>query len=258
MKKKIYTLAHNLDLLKQIDNDGNRFTASERADLSEKELGESIFKTKESLLRYYLPLDFKKSESWIFVYDIIKENGYRNILSLGSGPCVQEYLLKKTLSPDSQIVATDFDSFIINKAKLFFPELIVEQFDFFTDDISDLHRRLNIEFDLAIFFGSSYVMDDIEFKKLFADLKKIGVKKIIDFQAGYMNKKNVLMNYLPFFLANFIRRIFGKSQIERYKGKFHGYTRDKKELRRLYKNSGLKIQNELESKTCYRYFVVLE
>ena len=39
MKRKMYTLSHDIELLKQIDNDGNRFTSEEHSYLEEKEFG---------------------------------------------------------------------------------------------------------------------------------------------------------------------------------------------------------------------------
>lgn len=258
MKKKLYTYDQNLNLLKQRNK--GIVSSVERSFFTKKELGEIAFNSKEDLLSYFLPQDFKKAESWSIVLDVVKENGFRNILSLGAGPCVQEYLLKKALPPEVKIIATDFDSFTINKVKTFFPELIVEEFDFFKDEITDLQKRLGIEFDLVIFFGSSYVMDDIDFIKLFGDCKKIGVKRIIDFQAGYMNYKNVIMNYLPSNINNFIRKMFRKSTLPNKNNTalFHGYGRNRSELRSLYKKSDLKLQKELTNKTGYRYCAILK
>src|SRR3990167_655141 len=130
VKIKIYTLSHDVDLLKEIDNDGGQFTAEEHAYAIEKEFGETIFKTRENLLRHYLPGNLPKLGSLGFLIDSIKRNGYRNILSLGAGQCVLEYLLKMSLPEESQVVACDFDSFFVKKAREFFPEIIAERFDF--------------------------------------------------------------------------------------------------------------------------------
>jgi predicted RNA methylase len=259
MKRKIYTLSHDVDLLKEIDNNGGQFTAEEHAYAIEKEFGKTVFKTRENLLRHYLPGNLPKLGSLGFLIDSTKRNGYKNILSLGAGQCVLEYLVKMSLPEESQVVACDFDSFFVKKAKEFFPEIIAERFDFFKDEIESLQAMLNIEFDCVVFFGSAYVMDDMEFIKLFSDLKKVGVKQIIDFHAGYMDSKAVIMNYLkPLTMNSTLRKMFHKPPITswEYSGKFHGYSRNRSELRRLYKNSGLKLQEEI-SLSGYKYVAIL-
>jgi len=260
MKRKIYTLSHNINLLEEIDNDGGQFTAEEHSYAIEKEFGETVFKTKESLLRHYLPGNLPKLGSLGFLIDSIKANGYKNILSLGAGQCVLEYLLKMSLPEDYQVVACDFDSFFVKKAKDFFPEITTEQFDFFQDDFASLQSKLNIRFDLVVFFGSAYVMDDKEFIKLFGDMKKEGVKEVIDFHAGYMDSKSVIFNCLSPFTSNpLVRKIFRKpprGTSDGYRGKFHGYSRNRGELTRLYKKSGLEIKKEL-SVSGYKYVAIL-
>jgi len=259
MKRKIYTLSHNVGLLKEIDNNGGQFSAEEHAYAIEKEFGETVFKTRENLLRNYLPDNILKLGALGFLIDSIKKNGYKNILSLGAGQCVLEYLLKMSLPKETKVIACDFDAFFIEKAKEFFPEIIAERFDFFKDEISSLSSKLNLEFDQAVFFGSAYVMDDTEFIKLFSDLKNIGVKQILDFHAGYMDWRAVIHNYFsPLASNSIVRKIFHKPPItvEGYRGKFHGYSRNRSELIKLYKNSGLELQGEI-SVAGYKYVALL-
>lgn len=258
MKRKIYTLSHNADILKEIDNNGGRFTAYEHALAIRNEVGETQYKTREDLLRHYLPVYLPLLSNLGFLVDSIRKNGYRNILSLGSGPSVLEYILKMVLPEESRMIVSDFDPFIVEKVREFFPELIVERFDFFNDDIRSLQSGLNIEFDVVVLFASAYVMDDTEFIKLFTDLKKIGVKQIIDFHAGYMGPLHVMMSYLkPLTTNSTIRRIFHKPpSVQGCRGKFHGYSRNRSELRKLYRNSGLSLQQEI-SVSNYKYVAIL-
>lgn len=121
-----------------------------------------------------------------FLIPFIYDNGFKNIISLGAGQCVLEYLLRYALPEDSNVIAADFDSFFIKKAKLHFPTIIPVEFDFFKDDMGDLQKRLKIHFDLAVFWGSAYVLDDSDFIRQFRSLKSIGVKRIIDFEGGYI------------------------------------------------------------------------
>ena len=114
MIKKLYTHSHSIDLLKEIDNDGEQFTAEEHAYIMKTEFGKNVYKTRENLLRVYLPGNLLKLGSLGFLIESIKQNGYSNIISLGAGQCVLEYLLKISLSEESQVCACDFDSFFID------------------------------------------------------------------------------------------------------------------------------------------------
>lgn len=259
MKQKIYTLSHNTNLLKEIDNSGGQFTAEEHAYVIEKEFGETVFKTKEDLLRSYLPGNLPKLGSLGFLIEMIKKNEYRNILSLGAGQCVLESLLKMSLPEETKVFACDFDSFFVEKAKQFFPEITAARFDFFKDELPSLKQELNAEIDLAVFFGAAYVMDDQQFISLFSDLKKIGVKQIVDFHAGYMDSKGVIRYFLQPLTTNAtVRKLFRKPSKKEgdFRGKFHGYSRNRSELRRLYKKSGLSILREI-STSGYKYVAIL-
>jgi hypothetical protein len=261
MKIKLYTLSHDVNILKEIDYNGGQFTAEEHAYAVKKEYGETTYETKEQLIRDYLFKDSNKLECLSFLIDHINGSGYKNILSLGAGPCVLEYLLEMSLPEKSQLIAADFDEFIVEKAKKFFPQLIVEKFDFQKDDFKSFRTKLDISFDLVIFFGSAYIMDDQEFIKLFGDLKKNGVKQIIDFHAGYMNIKSQIMHGpLNFLRTNpTIRKWFRTTPLanDGYRGKFHGYGRNRSAIKKLYKKSGLSVKLE----TCiggYKYVSILE
>ncbi len=258
MKRKLYTLNHDNSILKEI-NPSEIFTAKEHAYALEKEFGKTYFKSKEDFFRYFLPKNFMKIARLDLLINTIKENGYQNILSLGAGTCITEYFLKMSLPKESQVVACDFDSFLVKKTQKFFPEIIVKQFDFFEDDIESFQADLNIKFDLALFPASAYVMDDIEFINLFGNLKKNGFKQIIDFHAGYMDSKAVMREYLkPFRENSTLRKIFRKPPIKsgEFLGKFHGYSRSRGELRNLYKKSGLEILEETSTINC-KYVAIL-
>lgn len=234
MKRKIYTKSHSEDLLREIDNDGGEFTAAEHAYIIEKDFGKE-YETKESLMRHYLNSGYGKLSALGFLIKYVNDNGFKNVISLGAGQCVLEYLLKCALTEDSNVIAADFDMFFIKKAKLFFPSIIPVEFDFFKDDINDLSKKLGMKFDIAVFFGSSYVMDDYDFIKLFRGLKEIGVKRIIDFQAGY-----IPFSEIPKTIASKLKSYVTTE----YRGKFHGYSRTCGEVRRLYKQAGIDLIQE--------------
>jgi len=259
MKRKMYTNSHDVELLKEIDHDGDQFTAEEHAEVIEKEFSKTIFKTRDNLIRHHLIDVLEPRLS--FLVNFIKENNYHNILSLGAGPCVNEYFLKMALPENTKVVACDFDAFFIKKAQEFFINeagggIIPVQFNFFQDSVQSLKNDLNLDFDLATFFASAYVMDDKEFITLFGDLKEIGVKKIIDFHAGYIDYKKFIRYCLtPLTKKPLLRRLFRKP-LRTYQGKFHGYARSRSEIKNLYNKSGWNIDREL-SMSGHKYIAVL-
>jgi len=238
VKYKLYTKAHNEKILKTVDNDGGQFTAEEHAYVIEKEF-KKYYKNKDALLGWYLPEAASSFVPLRWLIQHIKENGFKNIISMGAGNCVHEYILKCALPEECNVTATDFDSFYIEKSKSFFLSINSITFDFFKDDIS----MLNSNFDLAVFFGSAYVMNDEQFIHLFKQLKENNVKQIIDFHAGYIPYEHVP----KYFVGNVLRKL---NLLTNYRGKFHGYVRTKDELRYLYKETGAKSVVE---KSIYPY-----
>ena len=258
MKNKLYTQSHNKALLDEIGN--GQFTSEEHAFVLEKEFGDTVFSSRESLLKYYLSNNINKLCALQLLNSIVVTKGYRNILSLGAGPCVLEYLLKLSLSESTNVIASDFDAFFIEKASVYFPEVLALRFDFFNDSINSFLSENNIKADLAIFFGSAYVMDDNDFIKLFKGLKECGVSQVIDFHAGYMDCIGVIKSIIsPVTKNRKIRKLFGKSQtIDLQKaGKFHGYSRSRSELMRLYRSSGWTVVRKIKV-SGYKFIAILE
>ena len=219
------------------------------------EVDSDNFKSKDLLIRWYLSENERKLPALEFLTEYIKTKHFTNILSLGAGTCVLEYLLKSALPAEFKVVATDFNSFFIEKARLLLPDILPVEFDFFKDHISDLEALLETRFDIAVFFGSAYVMDDPQFINLFRGLKDAGVKWIIDFHAGYMDLREVLHSAISLVTqSSALRRMFGKLPLNL--GKFHGYARSRGELRRLYREAGVSVLQE-KSIGCYKYVAIL-
>ncbi|MDD4910432.1 MAG: class I SAM-dependent methyltransferase [Candidatus Omnitrophica bacterium] len=260
MKIKYYTKGHNLDLLRQVDNKGEIFSAEEHAYVMEKEFADR-FKSREGLLFWALSGDGKRLSDIGFLMDYINKKGFTNILSLGAGNCISEYLLRFGLPGNSKVVAADFDPYLIDKAKELLPGITPVRFDFFKDDVREIKDKLLPGgIDLAVFLGSSYVMDDDNFILLFKRLKEIGCKEIMDFQGGVICLDKLFNSYLlwPLKESSFIRMMLGKPLVKKdsYKGKFSGYLRSRGECRRLYKKAGLRIFKELSAGS-YRYVSIL-
>jgi len=209
MKRKIYVEAHEADALKDATEE-SQITSREHAFLTERKYSDN-FKSKDALIRWYLSENERKLPALEFFTEHVKANRLTNILSLGAGACVLEYLLKSAIPAEFKVVATDFDSYFIEKAKLLLPDIIPVEFDFSKGNIAHLQTSLQVCFDIAVFFGSSYVMDDPQFVNLFKNLKGAGIKQIVDFQAGYMDLREVISSAMsPVKRSSALRRLFGK------------------------------------------------
>jgi hypothetical protein len=257
VKRKLYTKTYSSDLLETLGNENSIFTAGEHSYASEQQFGEYFYST-ETLLRWYLSQSPNKLAALGFLIEHIYNNEFLNILSLGSGPCVLEYLLKCSLPVDAQVVAMDYTAFFIEKAQKLLTNIKAIEFDFFNDDLFKFNDKLKINFDMAVFFGSAYVMDDLQFVHLIKNLKEIGVEQIIDFHAGYMNWKAIIGYLLePLRKMAITRKLLRRPPLHNQIGKFHGYSRSRGELRRLYQEAGFSLVRET-SVGDYRYVAILK
>lgn len=232
----------------------DRLPIEESARLLERKVHEH-FEDRDTLIRWYLESDENNVEALCLVYRFMLAHRYRHIVSLGAGPCVIEHLLSRWLSDESRIVAAEYNPYYIEKAKAFFPSIHVEPFDFFRDDVSTLKRHFTHNCDLAVFFASAYTMDDDTFVKQFSKLKELGVNAVIDFHAGFMSWRS-----LPVLMLSALQwRVARTFKMRRFTEGwfFHGYARTKGELRRLYREAGLVVAQELSLRHQYRYVAVL-
>lgn len=245
MKHKLYTYSYDEENLKGIIID-KLFTSKEHS-LAEKKQWGLNYKTKEDLFRAYLPAAYKSLANCQNLVDLIINNNLQNIISFGAGAPVREYLLKLILPIKFNVVATDFDTFIIKKVEKYFPEITVKEYDFANQDLKIFLNQNNLKIDLAIFFGSSYVMDDHDFIRVFKDLRNNGARYIIDYNAGYISfKEQLKLYFIPNFIRNksILRKLTGRKNLSnRSKGKFHGYARSRDSLRKLYTKSGWNIKD---------------
>lgn len=265
MQRRLYTRGHDFDLLQQVDNQGQQFTATEHAHVIATELGHTVFASRDQLLRHFIPAYLHR----LFLLDVlaaaVRTRQFRSVWSLGAGPCVFEWLLTYALPSDVRVVASDFDPFIISKAQAYLPEVQAYQFDFYQDDPAVLQQQAQVAPDLVYFMGSAYVMDDACFIRLLRALKALGARQIIDMYAGYMGWDDMLLTLNHEWQAPLrhhagLRRLFGKAPLtaaQRYPGKMHGYGRSRGELRRLYRASGWTIAREWRAAD-YRYVATLE
>ena len=130
MKHKIYITPQNVNI-----------SAGEHAYPIDHHLTKDAFLSKEEYISHFLKNEWHKLSSLQLLTERILVKNYKNVLSLGAGQGVLEYLLKLTLSREHKIVSSDFDPFFVEKAKEFFPEIRSVKFNFFQDSIKDIEKK---------------------------------------------------------------------------------------------------------------------
>jgi hypothetical protein len=214
------------------------YTADDHKQLTERVYGKGL-ESREALMRTLLQRDSAKLTLLEFLIDDLRKQAGRYVLSLGSGACLWEYLLKMSLPDDSRVIATDFNPLLVERAKMFFPTIEVEPLTFDSEALSILLRKIKVPLDLAFFMCSAYAMDDELFISILKVLKRNGVKRIIDIHAGYIS-----FSRLPRILYRHIRAELRFKLSGMNKGKHDGYGRTRNSLRKLYRKAGLEILDE--------------
>lgn len=259
MEQKLYTKGHDLGLLRSLGNPEQKPTAQEYAYLFENEFS-GKFESKEKLLNWFLSSKAQKKLSEIsFLIEYINKKGYKNILSLGSGISVFEYLLKRGLNADVKVVVTDFNPYLVGQAKKLFPEISPHVFDFCNGDVGKFQADLGVKFDLAICLGSTFVMEKEDFIKFLRGLNNSGIKEVMDFYGAYIDFNYFFRNVVLLSIkeSNLVRKVFGKPALKKdFIGKFHGFARSRGNLRRIYKQGGYRIAKEFYQSS-YNYAAIL-
>lgn len=91
--------------------------------------------------------------------------------------------MKRICQEKINVVATDYDLYMVERAKELFPEISVKAYDFYKDDIEKIVEEYKV--DTVVLFGAACSMDNtryIEFSRTLKELKS--VKFIYTFEAG--------------------------------------------------------------------------
>jgi len=256
MKIKIYTLDHDLEILENIEPNDEIFSAKAHAYMTEKQFG-SKFDSPEDLISGYLKENHTKLVALSFLIEFIESNNIKNMISFGAGECVLEHILSVVLPPpEFKILTTDFDEFYIEKAKVFFPNISPLKFDFFTDNLKDFCKGRMMNIDLGISFNSFYVMDDPQFINFLKQCSELDIKRVIYFSSAVLSF-SAIMRHL-FFQNNTLRKIFNKKPINHENlGKFHGYMRTRKHLKKIFQKGGYCIQKNTSLHRSYKNVFIL-
>jgi hypothetical protein len=240
MTKRLYTRPLVLPIVGDTP-----FTPEEHARVYQAEW-ENHFASTQNLLRWYLQVDGNKLSAAGFLIGFAARVRVETIVSFGAGPAVIEYVTSMGLPSPSLMLATDFDPWLVQRTGDLLPGIHTALFDLYYDDPAELVDSAGRPPDMAIFLGSSYVMEDARFIEFFRRLGEVGVHYVVDFQAGYLP----LMGWARAQAARLIRRHPPAD------AKFHGFARTRLELRRIYRASGLRIESE-SAVGPYRYVAVL-
>lgn len=147
----------------------------------------SSFISKDKLVDYYMSHGYEQ-KYFDMICEFIEKYNIKSIIGFGSGLCVFEFLLKKKY-PGLVIAATDYNEKCIYNAKKFFPELKLMLIDFYKQNIYDVIDEFGHGFDLALFRGCSYAMNDSRFVPFMSAIRESNVKYIIDSPGGIIDDK---------------------------------------------------------------------
>lgn len=152
-----------------------------------------------------------------------------SVLSLGCGDCLHEFALKYE-TPQVNIIATDYDPFVIERVKELFPEIDrAEVFDITKDDFSQYKGQC----EAILMIGVDYTLSRSEMLSLFRRVKETGarhliiIRSCISIRRALIGKAYLAMGYHP-------------------PGRFHGWARTRGEFKKLVKMvSGIKLRGML-------------
>ncbi len=232
-----YTTEYS-DEAKAVQKNGDFLNSTDHSEMSKIDFM-SHYSSRPELIEWYFGYlsNERKLDAVGKTAMLIKQKGYRKILSFGSGPGILELFLKQMFGNKVDIMATDYDLFYVEEGrKLLGEDILFEQFDFYNDDLNKLLESFFP--DLVVFFGSSCSMDDNTYYNFLTTLKKLGVRAILSFEAGIISEKEMRMKKIRLCIDS-VRRFYKripKNELHNV----HAYVRTKKELEHiLYRSNFL-------------------
>ncbi|MBI1388557.1 MAG: hypothetical protein GC154_08925 [bacterium] len=254
MKIKAYTTLGIEELASRQENTLERFSSAEHEAMVSQNTGENA-SSKEDLIRSYLIDNYTKFGALGWFIHTVHENQCKNIVSFGAGFGVLEYLLSMSLPDDAVVIATDFDGVMVDAAAKYLSPIQARRFDFFQDDVKSLCDEIGAPIDLAVFWGSSCVMDDDELIRLLTSLYKAGVRVVMDFDAASMTAWNMIKREAQLWKVRLVRQVRRIPLVNliappsgplgpvwpSHPGKFHGWHRTPDHLIKQYDAAGWRL-----------------
>lgn len=242
---------------KKIGDEKRILSAEEHSAMSELDFS-SHYKSKESLIKWYYNyisnIDKVELIPAVIKYVYANSSNIRRIVSFGAGSGVLEYFISLILQDDVNIIATDYDAFLVKKGNELLGEKVEFQtFDFYKDTVEELVAK-NGKIDLAIMIGSACSMDNETHRKFLVELRENGIERIITFEAGVKSRLFMLKKKLQL-LIHAIARWILKIDNRELKA-CHAYQKSISEVKRIYNAAGYKYKS-INSKA-YKYGFLLE
>ena len=239
MEIKLYTFSHNIKLLKNSTKNEQPFTSEEISNISFKEYHLLKFKGlyKTVLQNKALLLE---------IIEFIKKNDIKKIVSIGSGFPIQEYYISKKTG--AEILCYDFDKAIIKYSKIIFKDKISIQFYDMNTSLNNIIKQ-NHDIDCAIFLQTLYIFNSKQYVKYLEEVNNLKIKYIIDYPSIISLQiilKTKVSRLIRFPIKKLLIKFFPNLD-KFYIGKFHGYSRTKSSLIKIYNASNLKIIKHFKS-----------
>ena len=239
MEIKLYTKSHNLKLLKKNTKNDQPFTSEEISNISLKEYHLLNFKDLyKRVLQHKADL--------LEIIEFIKKNNIKKIVSIGSNFPIQEYfIMKKT---GAEILCYDFDKTIIEYSKIIFKDKISIQFYDMNTSLNNIIKQ-NHDLDCVIFFQTLYIFNTKQYIKYLEEVSNLKIKYIIDYASITSLQiifKTKVSRLIKFPIKKLLFKFFPNSN-KFYIGRFHGYSRTKSSLTKIYDASNLKITRNFKS-----------
>lgn len=234
-RKCDYTVEYSNNAKQSHMNTNKILTAEEHSKMSEIDF-KKYFISKESLINWYFSYlsNIEKIDIISLIGREIKVGEIQRILSIGAGPSVIEYGIKKIFGDRIELICVDYDSYIIKNVKRLFPDILADQFDFTQDSINEIIKRYSP--DTILMVGSGCSMDNHQLQKFLKEIRSENVKRIYCFEAAIVSKITIGKICL-----NRIVHLF-KEKTYNFNHSFHAYYRTKKETLKIFYNSGWKIK----------------
>ena len=233
MQFKLYTKSHDLNLLRNNTKNKTPFTSEEKSNVSFKENHSLKFKNL-----YKKILEHK--EDLLVIIQFIKKNNIKRIVSIGSYYPIKEYYISKKTGVE--ILCYDFDKPIIKNSKIIFKDKISIQFYDMNTHLSNIIEP-NHNIDCIIFFQSLYIFNSKEYVKFLEEVNKLKIQYIIDCASITPLKlflRSMIARLIKFPIKILLLKFFPNSN-KFYIGKFHGYSRTKSSIIKIYNILNLKI-----------------
>ena len=233
MEIKLYTKSHNIELLKNNTKNDQPFTSEEISNITLKEY--HLLKFKDLYKRV-----LQHKVDLLEIIEFIKKNKIKKIVSIGSNFPIQEYYISKKTG--AEILCYDFDKTIIKYSKIIFKDKISIQFYDMNTSLNNIIKQ-NHDIDCVIFFQTLYIFNSKQYVKYLEEVNNIKIKYIIDYAAIISLQiifKTMVSRLIKFPIKKLLFKFFPNSD-KFYIGKFHGYSKTKSALIKIYNDSNLKI-----------------